>query len=191
VVVRPITVKFKKHVFVAMSKMTREEKLFRRENAVLEKYQQLSQKDISVAESKEALTKLTDRYEALLDQTRFLTWISGRLERKLQRTNKELQNNNDALRQTLDELTKSEASRSASAIIYFVAIALFVLEEYFVEPVINVLGDSASYSILIKLMIVLLLKVTEGFLERKITRKRQLTITAEQEASHSATPQTA
>lgn len=173
-----------------MSKMTREEKLFRRENAVLEKYQQLSQQDIPPTESKEALTKLTDRYEALLDQTRFLTWISGRLERKLQRTNKELQKNNDALRHTLDELTKSEASRSASAIIYFVAIALFVLEEYFVEPVINVMGDSVSYGILIKLMIVILLKVAEGFLERKITRKRQLNIVSEQRELIDPTPQT-
>jgi chromosome segregation ATPase len=174
-----------------MSKMTREEKLFRRENDVLEKYQRLSQQDISVSESKEALTKLTDRYEALLDQTRFLTWISGRLERKLQRTNKELRNNNDALQHTLDELKKSEASRSASAIIYFVAIALFVLEEYFVEPVINVMGDSAGYSILIKLMIVILLKVAEGFLERKITRKRQLHVTTTEEPSPATTPQTA
>lgn len=174
-----------------MSKMTREEKLFRRENAVLEKYQQLSQQDIPAGESKQALTKLTDRYEALLDQTRFLTWISGRLERKLQRTNKELQKNNDALRHTLDELTKSEASRSASAIIYFVAIALFVLEEYFVEPVITVMGDSVSYSILIKLMIVLLLKVAEGFLERKITRKRQLNITLTEDTAPAPTPQAA
>jgi chromosome segregation ATPase len=173
-----------------MSKMTREEKLFRRENDVLEKYQRLSQQDISVSESKEALAKLTDRYEALLDQTRFLTWISGRLERKLQRTNKELRNNNDQLQHTLDELTKSEASRSASAIIYFVAIALFVLEEYFVEPVINVMGDSAGYSILIKLMIVILLKVAEGFLERKITRKRQLNIVSDPPTVADPTPQT-
>jgi chromosome segregation ATPase len=172
-----------------MSKMTREEKLFRRENDVLEKYQRLSQQEISVAESKEALTKLTDRYEALLDQTRFLTWISGRLERKLQRTNKELRNNNEELQHTLDELTKSEASRSASAIIYFVAIALFVLEEYFVEPVINVMGDSAGYSILIKLMIVILLKVAEGFLEKKITRKRQLNTVSDPPAVADHTPQ--
>ena len=40
------------------------------------------------------------------------------------------------------ELTKSEAGRNASAIIYFIAIVLFVLEEYFVEPVINVFGES-------------------------------------------------
>lgn len=172
-----------------MSKMTREEKLFKRENAILENYQQLSRQDISVDESKAALSQLTDRYEALLDQTRFLTWISGRLERKLQRTNKDLQHNNDALQQTLDELTKSEASRNASAIIYCVAIALFVLEEYFVEPVISVMGDNVGYGILIKLIIVLLLKVAEGFLERKLTRKRQLAPPSETLAA-TPTPQT-
>src|SRR5688572_13063338 len=125
-----------------MSKMSREEKLFRNENNVLEHYKSVVVRDISPDEAKAELTKLTDRYESLLNQTRFLTWISGRLERKLQRKNRELIDNNDTLQRTLNELTKAEAGRSAYAIIYFIAIILFVLEELFIEPFINLMGNS-------------------------------------------------
>lgn len=155
-----------------MSKMAREEKLFKKEQSILSHYQDMTRCEKSTEESRNALRSLTASYKSLLDQTRFLTWISGRLERKLQRTNQELRNSNDYLQRTLNDLTKAEASRSAYAIIYFVAICLFVLEELFVEPVINVLGDSIGYGILIKLLIVILLKLSEGFLEKKITRNR-------------------
>jgi hypothetical protein len=157
-----------------MSKMTREEKLFRRENDILIKYKEMASRENSPEETSQALEKLTDKYSDLLLQTRFMTWISGRLERKLQRTNRELINNNKTLQHTLDELTKSEASRSAYAIIYFIAIVLFVLEEFLVEPLITELGGNVGYGILIKLVIVLLLKLTESLIERKITMNRKL-----------------
>lgn len=155
-----------------MSKMAREEKLFKKEHNILSHYQEMSRCENSAVESEKALRSLTVAYKSLLDQTRFLTWISGRLERKLHRTNQELRTSNDYLQRTLNDLTKAEASRSAYAIIYFVAICLFVLEELFVEPVIKVLGDSIGYGILIKLFIVMLLKLSEGFLEKKMTRNR-------------------
>lgn len=152
--------------------MSREEKLFRNENNILTHYQDMITRENSPEETSDALRKLTVRYKSLLDQTRFLTWISGRLERKLHRKNKELNDNNSILQRTLDDLTKAEAGRSAYAIIYFIAIGLFVLEELFVEPLIRVVGDNIGYGIMIKLVIVLLLKISEGFIERKITRNR-------------------
>jgi hypothetical protein len=154
-----------------MSKLTREEKLFKNEIKVLNDYREMADQDYSYEETKAALSKLTNKYKALLEQTRFLTWISGRLERKLHRTNRELFDKNNKLQTTLDELTKAEAGRSAYAIIYFIAIVLFVLEEYFVEPIINVFGENVGYSILFKLVIVLMLKVSEGFIERKFIKK--------------------
>jgi hypothetical protein len=154
-----------------MSKMTREEKLFKNEIKVLNDYREIVEQDYSHQETKEALARLTHKYKNLLEQTRFLTWISGRLERKLHRTNRELFEKNNKLQTTLNDLTKAEAGRSAYAIIYFIAIVLFVLEEYFVEPIINVFGDNAGYSILFKVIIVLLLKASEGFIERKIIKK--------------------
>lgn len=156
-----------------MSKLSREDKLFRNENLILEKYRALVARENTPEETKAALAELTHKYKALLDQTRFLTWISGRLERKLQRTNRELIDNNVKLKNTLRDLTKAEAGRSAYTIIYFIAIALFVLEEFFVEPVINMFGDSISFSILAKLSIVLMLKMSEGFIEKKVIRSRR------------------
>ena len=152
--------------------MSREEKLFKNENDILTHYQDMIKRENSHEETSDALRKLTARYKSLLDQTRFLTWISGRLERKLHRKNKELNDNNSILQRTLDDLTKAEAGRSAYAIIYFIAIGLFVLEELFVEPLIRAVGDNIGYGIMIKLGIVLMLKISEGFIERKITRNR-------------------
>ena len=154
-----------------MSKMTREEKLFKNEIKVLNDYREMVDQDYSYEDTKAALQRLTFKYKALLEQTRFLTWISGRLERKLYRTNRELFEKNNKLQSTLNDLTKAEAGRSAYAIIYFIAIVLFVLEEYFVEPIINMFGENVWYSILFKLVIVLMLKVSEGFIEKKIIKK--------------------
>ena len=156
-----------------MSKSIREEKLFKNEIKVLNHYREVAAAEHSPDDTREALRNLTHKYKALLEQTRFLTWISGRLEKKLHRTNRELFQKNIYLENTLQELTKAEAGRSAYAIIYFIAIVLFVLEEYFVEPLINVFGDNVGYGIIIKLMIVLLLKVSEGFIERKIGQKQR------------------
>jgi hypothetical protein len=155
-----------------MSKMTQEEKLFKNESNILEYYQEMSSRVNTPEENKEALDQLTRKYKSLLDQTRFLTWISGRLERKLQRSNRELFEKNNSLQKALDDLTRAEAGRSAYAIIYFIAIILFVLEEFFVEPFIGVFGESIGYSILIKLIIVLLLKVSESSIEKKIRQAR-------------------
>jgi chromosome segregation ATPase len=155
-----------------MSKMNREEKLFRNEMDVLNHYREMVTRENTPEDTKTALENLTAKYRNLLEQTRFLTWISGRLERKLQRKNRELFDKNNRLVSTLKELTKAEAGRNAYAIIYFIAIALFVLEEFFVEPVIGMFGDGLGFSILIKLVIVLLLKISEGFIERRVTKKK-------------------
>jgi hypothetical protein len=155
-----------------MSKMTQEEKLFKNESNILEYYQGMSSRENSPEETQQALEQLTRKYKSLLDQTRFLTWISGRLERKLQRSNRELFENNSSLQKALDDLTRAEAGRSAYAIIYFIAIVLFVLEEFFVEPFIGLFGGTIGYSILIKLVIVLVLKISESTIEAKIRHAR-------------------
>jgi hypothetical protein len=155
-----------------MSKMSREEKLFRNEIAVLNHYREMVMRENTAEDTKQALENLTNKYKSLLEQTRFLTWISGRLERKLHRTNSELLVKNNKLVNALNDLTKAEAGRSAYAIIYFIAIALFVLEEFFVEPVINMFGEGVGFGILIKLVIVLLLKVSESFIEKRVIKKR-------------------
>ena len=161
---------------IVMRKDRHEEKLFKNELNTYNHYREWSAEYRSPEENSVALNSLTQKYKALLEQTRFLTWISGRLERKLQRTNRELFEKNNKLEKTLYELTKAEASRSAYAIIYFVTIVLFVLEEFFVEPVIDVMGDgnNLGFSIAIKLSIVILLKLAESVIERRITKKPKI-----------------
>lgn len=153
---------------------TKEDKLFKNEIGVFNQYKNLTSENRSPEELKMALEELTGKYKTLLDQTRFLTWVSGRLEKKLHRANRDLNDRNTKLEQTLAELVKAKAGRNAFIIIYFIAIGLFVLEEFFVEPVISMFGDGLGLSILIKLGIVLMLKVVEGFIEDRIKKKPKL-----------------
>lgn len=153
---------------------TKEDKLFKNEIGVFNQYKNLIEEDKSPQELKAALEQLTGQYKTLLDQTRFLTWVSGRLEKKLHRANRDLNERNLRLEQTLGELVKATAGRNAFIIIYFIAIGLFVLEEFFVEPIITMFGDGLGLSILIKLGIVLILKVVEGFIEDRIKKKPKL-----------------
>jgi len=120
---------------------------------------------------KGALEDLTNEYKKLLEQARFLTWISGRLEKKLHRANRELKDRNSLLERTIDALISARASKNAYTIIYIIAIILFVTEEFLIEPVITKFGSGLGFSILIKLVIVLLLKVIEGVIEERIKKK--------------------
>ena len=157
-----------------MSKPARDEKMFTNELAIYNKHRDFQYKEDSFQELKSAHEKLANDYKKLLEQTRFLTWISGRLEKKLHKSNKELAARNSKLERTVDELISARAGKNAYAIIYFIAIILFVLEEFLIEPVINQFGNGVGYSILIKLIIVLLLKVSEGFIEERIKKNPKL-----------------
>lgn len=153
-----------------MSKPIREEKMFRNEMNIYNRNKEMN-RERSLEELNLAHEKLTEDYKKLLEQTRFLTWVSGRLEKKLHKANRELTDRNKKLEKTIDDLKTAQAGKNAYAIIYFIAIVLFVLEEFLIEPVINQFGNGVGYSILIKLIIVLLLKVSEGFLEERIKKK--------------------
>ena len=153
---------------------TNEDKLFKNEIGVFSHYKNFDSKSKSPEEIQIALEDLTVKYKTLLDQTRFLTWVSGRLEKKLHRANRDLNERNTRLEHTLAELVKATAGRNAFIIIYFIAIGLFVLEEFFVEPIISMFGDGLILSILIKLGIVLILKVVEGLIEDRIKKKPKL-----------------
>src|SRR5689334_9501995 len=125
-----------------------EDKLFKNEIGVFNQYKNFTKQEKSPEELHHAIDDLTNKYKTLLDQ-------------KLHRANRDLNEHNNKLEKTLAELVKATAGRNAFIIIYFIAIILFVLEEFFVEPVISMLGDGLGLSILFKLGIVLLLKVIE------------------------------
>lgn len=157
-----------------MGKTAQEEKIFKKEVGIYNRHKDFLNRDNPAEKTKVALEELTNDYKKLLEQTRFLTWISGRLEKKLHRANHDLQDRNTRLEKTIDELISARASKNAYTIIYVIAIILFVLEEFLIEPVIARFGSGLGYSILIKLIIVLLLKVSEGFIEERIKKKPKL-----------------
>lgn len=157
-----------------MGNAAQEEKMFKKEVGIYTHHKDFLGRTNSPEKTKEALEGLTNDYKKLLEQTRFLTWISGRLEKKLHRANRDLKERNTRLEKTIDELISARAGKNAYTIIYFIAIVLFVLEEFLIEPVISRFGSGLGYSILIKLVIVLLLKVSEGFIEDLIKKKPRL-----------------
>jgi hypothetical protein len=160
-----------------MSKLSHEEKLFKNELATFNRHKEFLSQEHPPETIKTSLSTLTHDYKKLLEQTRFLTWVSGRLERKLQKANRDLIDRNALLEKTVDDLITAKAGKSAYAIIYFIAIVLFVLEEFFLEPFIGLLGNGLGYSIMIKLIIVLLLKISEGIIEERIKKKPKIEAT--------------
>jgi hypothetical protein len=151
-----------------------EDKIFKNELATFNKHKDFLSQDHPPEQIKDSLGTLTQDYKKLLEQTRFLTWVSGRLERKLQKANRDLVDRNGLLEKTVEDLITAKAGRRAYAIIYFIAIVLFVLEEFFIEPFIGMLGNGVGYSIMIKLIIVLLLKISEGIIEERIRKKPKI-----------------
>ena len=143
------------------------ERLFAEEERVVSNFQLLLEdgNSLSAEEYKHQLSVLTNKYQELLDQTRFLTRISDRLENKLHGLNSVLNKKNHELKVTLDELKKARISKRAYAIIYMIAASLFVFEEFVVDPVLSIFGKGMAIALLIKFCIVLLLKPTENLLE--------------------------
>jgi len=156
-----------------MTKIAQDEKMFSKEVGVYYRHKVFLSDENHPEKMKGALGELTNEYKKLLEQTRFLTWISGRLEKKLHKANRELKDRNSLLERTIDALISARASKNAYTIIYIIAIILFVLEEFLIEPIITKFGSGLGFSILIKLCIVLLLKVMEGVIEERIKTKRR------------------
>jgi len=138
--------------------------LFEEETRVLQHYQAASQ-------GSPDMKAMTEKYRDLLEQAKFLTRISDRLENRLQNANAELAEKNLELSTALDELTRARVSRQAYVIIYFIAGLLFVFEELFIDPMISFLGAGIGAVILIKLCIALLLKPAESLLENSLLSK--------------------
>lgn len=164
---------------------------YRRENELLEKYRAVADDDaLTREEYKTAVDSLVKGYETLLGDTKLLTSVGDRLQRKLksanmlleqqaeeiQRINQDLQKTNVDLKNTIDELTRARASRRAQTFILVFAVVLMFLTEVLEEAVIEDLTffDSGVANFMISLipkaLIVLLLKPIEGYTERYFVR---------------------
>lgn len=162
---------------------------YSRELEVISQYRELSEREeISVPEAREALNNLTQLYERLLDDSKLLTSVGDRLQRKLKsanlmmreqaeeikRVNANIQEKNLELQLTVDELTRAKASRRASALVLLGAIGLFIVSELMEDfadtyLTVNFGGNAAAiFSWTFKVLLVLLFKPAESFFEKRI-----------------------
>ena len=112
--------------------------LFERESDIVKLSKTVSLKeDLSLEECKAEFVALIDHFEELVDQSKLITKVSDRLQKKINKANEALEANNEELQHTLDELTQAKVGRKAATITLIVFVVLFLVSEAFVEPVIE------------------------------------------------------
>ncbi len=130
---------------------------------------------------------LIENYEELVDQVKIITKISDRLQRKLNKTNEKLEQTNDELNETniklnetIDALTEAKIGRKSAIIVMIVAIALFIVSEAWIEPIIDKHFPNSQYPFVglgLKLVVAILIKPGEDLTNKymlKKARKEQL-----------------
>lgn len=118
---------------------------------------------------KEDVDQLIDNYVENVNEMKLITKVSDRLQKKLNKTNETLDKKNKELQETLDELTKANAGKRATTIVFVLGIVLFVFEEYLIEAVVkhHFGHENMWISVVAKLIIALALKPFEVFLEHR------------------------
>jgi len=134
---------------------------------------------------------LVKAYGDLLAQTRMLTKISDRLQRKVDQANHELSRTNHRLTQTIDDLLRARMGRKATTVVFVVALMLFIVSEAVIEPRIDQLlvtaGSLSTYiGFALKGMIALLIKPFEGLTERKLVERARKRTIAQREREAAA-----
>ena len=121
-------------------------------------------------------------YKDLLDQSKVITKISDRLQKKLDHANQkiknqniEIQNKNQKLEDTVENLAKVTVGKKASRLMFVLAVGLFFVEEYFLAPIIEELVNGIMlFGLLIKgLVAVVVLKFMESALEKYFMNKEK------------------
>ncbi len=129
-------------------------------------------------------------YKDLLDQSKVITKISDRLQKKLDNANKKIKNQNaeiheknDELEITVDKLAKVTVGKKASRVMFAMAMILFFLEEYFLAPVIDgyITGNMFIALLLKGIVAIVLLKFLESALETYFMNREKAKIMSKNE----------
>ena len=122
---------------------------------------------------KEDLDSFSDEYEELVAQAKVITRVSDRLQKKLDNANLQIREQNDEIKdknvelgKTIEQLAVAKVGRKASAIMLVVAFVLFILEQVFIEPIIERSIDIPFVGLGILGILFLLIKFFEGGLEK-------------------------
>ncbi len=157
---------------------------YNRESEIVSRYRILvQQEDLSAVQVKDALNDICTQYERLVDDSKLLTSVGDRLQRKLKsanlmlreqseeikRINNTLQDKNTELQVTIDELTRAKASRRATTLLFTATIFLFIISEL-IEQYIETSTKQLEYQLMytwgLKLTLVISLKPIEVALEK-------------------------
>ena len=84
--------------------------------------------DITLEELKEEVASFHAHYEDLLYQSKLITKVSDRLQKKINNANDALEHKNDELSETIDELPAAKVGRKATTIVLVIFIVLFLVE---------------------------------------------------------------
>jgi len=164
---------------MAVRKKRKKEDIFIDEASHLSRVQAfLKEENKSPTETTAELLNLTNNYSELLDQIKLMTRISDRLQRKLDQTNdklndvnKEIQEKNIQLEQTINDLAEAKIGRRATTFVFIFALSLFLVSEAFIEPWIETYYDNFFISLGIKGLIALSIKPIESLVERTLLKK--------------------
>lgn len=159
--------------------------IYQREMDFLEKSKAfLKRSEYSKEELQLSYKQLLENYEELIDQVKIITKISDRLQKKLNKTNEKLEQTNNQLHdtniklnETIDALTEAKIGRKAATIVMFVAIALFIVSEVWIEPIIEQHFGKGLVGLGLKLVVAILIKPGEDMTNKymlKQARKKQL-----------------
>ena len=163
-------------------KKEKKKNLFEREILILRDSKSvLAKENITPEEIEAELNSFHGHYEDLLDQSKLITKVSDRLQKKINRAYDELESKNNELTDTIDALTAARVGRRATTIVLVIFIALFLLMEGLVEPQIDKEIDGhpewGSYGTIIALSIkgalALLLRPIEKLVEKRLLIKEK------------------
>jgi len=159
---------------------------YSRENDLIVRYRDiLSDDERSKEDYREAFEEMYKQYVKLLDDTKLLTSLGDRLQRKLRSTNmllkqqsEEIKEINEALNQTnvelkttIDELTRARASRKARTLVFFLFFILFLISETLEDVFDSFFPDEFIFSFAFKTILFLSLKPLESGLEKYFVRQ--------------------
>ena len=125
-------------------------------------------------------TTFSDEYEELIAQAKVITRVSDRLQKKLDNANIQIKEQNDEikfknieLKETVDQLARARVGRKASTIMLSVALVLFILEQVFIEPIIEEQIDVPYVGLGILGVLFVIVKVLESSLEKYFMNKEK------------------
>ena len=129
---------------------------------------------------KNDLDEFGDQYEELVAQTKVITRVSDRLQKKLdsanlqiREQNEEIKDKNFELEDTVTQLAKAKVGKKASTIMLTIGLGLFILEQIFLEPYIDANVDIPYVGIGILLILFFIIKGLESALESFFMNKEK------------------